>query len=189
MDNKLQEYRQVMAFTGHRPDKIGPNEYHSSPKSGSKSEKIWDLFRTQFQEYEVDATISGLALGTDMVGADATLSAGLPLFAAIPFKGQDKRWLNASKERYLGLLKFATGIYMVDIARWVTFKEFMDLPNGVYHPAKMDDRNHWMVQNSHILSGIFDGTPGGTLNCLTYAEQWKKVHPRYQIVINNPKSL
>lgn len=32
-------------------------------------------------------------------------------------------------------------------------------------------RNHWMVDRAHLLVAVFDGSPGGTAECVRYAEQ------------------
>ena len=185
MDPRLEQYKCIMAFTGHRPDKLG-NEYGSQAMSGPVSRAVWDIFRDQFEEFGVDATISGLALGTDMLGLDASLSSDIDAYAAIPFKGQDRLWPTKSRERYNSLIQCVSGIYVVDIGKWVTLDEFKELKPTAFTGNKMQKRNRWMVTNSHILSGIYDGSTGGTANCINFATGWQKQRPNYRIIINKP---
>ena len=34
----------------------------------------------------------------------------------------------------------------------------------------MQERNEWMVNNCDVLIAVWDGTSGGTANCVKYAE-------------------
>jgi uncharacterized phage-like protein YoqJ len=40
---------------------------------------------------------------------------------------------------------------------------------GGYSPEKMQVRNMFMVDNANGILAMWDGTPGGTRNCLEYA--------------------
>ena len=42
---------------------------------------------------------------------------------------------------------------------------------GPYEKWKMQRRNEWMVDKSHALTGYWNGTEGGTANCLQYAQK------------------
>lgn len=185
MDQVLAGYKNIMAFTGHRPNKLG-NEWDGSPLAGPVSMKIWNHFRSQFVELGIDCGISGLALGTDMIAADAILSAGIDLVVAVPFRGQEKLWTRANRVRYFHLINQASLIYVVDIGRWVHYVQFMDLQDSPFSGRKMQARNEWMVRNSTILSAVYDGTSGGTQNCLIFARKWQEEHPDYQVLTYKP---
>lgn len=43
--------------------------------------------------------------------------------------------------------------------------------SGRYAPEKMQRRNEWMVDHCTEVVALWDGTPGGTANCLRYANQ------------------
>lgn len=53
-----------------------------------------------------------------------------------------------------------------------------------YTPKVMQIRNIYMVDNSDIVLGVWNGGKGGTLNCLKYAVKTDK-----EIYILNPLSL
>ncbi len=38
----------------------------------------------------------------------------------------------------------------------------------------MQKRNEWMVDNCDMLVAVWDGTDGGTYNCIDYAKRMKK---------------
>ena len=43
-----------------------------------------------------------------------------------------------------------------------------------YKPYLMQVRNIWMVERSDIVIAVWDGTEGGTANCVKSAEKAKK---------------
>lgn len=45
---------------------------------------------------------------------------------------------------------------------------------GGYSPAKMQVRNMWMVEYSDAVLALWDGTTGGTGNCVEYARRVNK---------------
>ena len=53
---------------------------------------------------------------------------------------------------------------------------------GGYAAWKMQKRNQFMVDHSNLLIAVWDGSSGGTSNCVAYA---KKIG--LQIVLFNPK--
>jgi uncharacterized phage-like protein YoqJ len=59
---------------------------------------------------------------------------------------------------------------------------------GNYHPAKMQKRNEYMVDNSDFVIAVFDGEQkGGTFNCIKYA--LNQTNRNLQIHIINPNTL
>lgn len=152
-----------LSFTGHRPDKLfGYDLTHPD----------YNNLRLKMRQVilDVNAThiISGMALGVDTLAAELALEMKIPLIAAIPFEGQDKIWPQKSKDHYQLLLSQASEKVIVS-------------PGG-YSAYKMQVRNQWMVDQCDILCAVFDGSNGGTANCVRYAEEKNKqivrIHPR-----------
>lgn len=141
----------IVSFTGHRPDKVGG--YGVSP--------IQDWVRAQLREHlrslKPMGAISGMALGVDQWAARECIYLGIPFVAAIPFQGQESIWPKASKEEYEYLLSKAHSRTYV-------------CPPG-YDPKKMQIRNEWMVDRCGILIAVWNGSSGGTANCVRYAEK------------------
>jgi uncharacterized phage-like protein YoqJ len=141
----------IVAATGHRPDKLGGYDYYNP-------QRVW--IREQMKKALVDLgatkTVSGMALGIDQDFAQVSIEMGLPFIAALPFLDQESRWPKSSQDYWWWLLERADDIVIVS--------------PGEYSAAKMQIRNEWMVDNSNVLVGVWDGTPGGTGNCMNYAK-------------------
>lgn len=143
----------VIAVTGHRPNKLN-NEWSGK---GPLSDTLYQMFREILGSNGCTKAISGMALGVDMLFAEAALSLSIPLIAAVPFKGQESVWSEGQKQRYYSILKHPlTTVFTVC--------------DGGYASWKMQKRNEWMVNNCNMLVSVFDGTPGGTANCVEFAK-------------------
>jgi uncharacterized phage-like protein YoqJ len=140
----------IVAFTGHRPTKVGgykiPNPMYSFVRT--EIERI-------LTELKPNKAISGVALGVDQWAAEVCITLDIPFVAAVPFRGQELYWPKESQIKYCDLLGQADKIEYVS--------------QGGFASWKMQARNVWMVDNSDILIAVFDGSNGGTKNCFDYA--------------------
>lgn len=143
----------IIAATGHRPFKLGGY-------SKAASTRIDALACQYLEEAEPDMVISGMAQGWDTSIAFAALACEIPLTCAVPFRGQHVRWPDAEQRKFFYLLDHATRVIYVTA--------------GGYHPAKMQYRNEWMVDNCDEVVALWDGSNGGTENCVRYALKQKK---------------
>jgi uncharacterized phage-like protein YoqJ len=156
----------IIAGTGHRPDKLVP-----VGQNGYSDEVFWRLseFLTDklltlavvAPNFNINETtlITGMALGWDQALAEACNQTGIEYIAAVPFEGQESVWPSKAKERYASLLKRA--------------KEVQIVSPGGYAAWKMQARNIWMVDRlgeGDKLLALWNKTPGGTANCVKYAE-------------------
>ena len=158
-------------FTGHRPNKLfGYDMNNKSYQNLAKRVKC--LARYLHTEYGVINFISGGAIGFDTVAffAIESLKKDYPSIKnilAIPFIGQENRWKEDSIERYKKMLNLADDIIYVDqIEKYKTSSI----------AGKLNKRNHYMVDNSSYLIACYDGTKGGTYNCLEYATKTGLTH-------------
>lgn len=142
----------VIAATGHRPHKLN-NEYDGV---GPHSDYLREEFHKVLTHYSPRKIISGMALGVDMLWAETALQRGISVIAAIPFVGQESRWPQSSADRYRKILLHPLCSYKI-------------ISSGGYSPKKMQIRNEWMVDNCDLLVAVWDGSPGGTANCVNYA--------------------
>ena len=46
-----------------------------------------------------------------------------------------------------------------------------NISEGIYHIAKMQKRNEYMVDKADIVIAVWDGSSGGTGNCVKYAQK------------------
>lgn len=167
-----------IAITGHRPNKLGNDYDLVSPLVLAISQEINKVLGELHLQYSGDIVlITGMALGIDTLFAQMAIENDTPFIAAIPFKGQEAIWPNKSKLRYYNILEKATRIVIVDENRDALFEEFKFYKPATINNAveKMQNRNMWMVDNCDILIAVWDGTPGGTANCVQYATNKKTI--------------
>lgn len=150
---------EVIAFAGHRPDKLGGwNLVH--PVVG----RVKLAIRGSLIDLEPSMVVSGMALGVDQWAAWESVGAGVPFTAALPCDDMDAAWPARSRAEFQKLLALATRVHVVS--------------PGPYKPWKMQRRNEWMVDNSKRLVTVHDGSTGGTFNCIRYAESvGRLIHP------------
>ena len=140
----------IVAFTGHRPDKLGgwdPNN--------STALRVQQVLRDALAATPPLYGICGMALGVDTWAAEACAALGVPFIAALPCDDMEAVWPRAAQLRYRALLARA--------------REVVTVAPGPYRPWKMQRRNVWMVDHCTHLWAVHDGSRGGTYNCLTYA--------------------
>lgn len=143
----------IIAATGHRPHKLG-NEYDGGPYTDFLMDKFYEIL----DQYKPDKIISGLALGVDTIWAICGMVYEIPLIAAVPFEGQEVRWRNSCQDRYWSILHHP-------------LTEVVHVCSPGYAAWKMQKRNEWMVDHADILVAVWDGSEGGTYNCIQYAKK------------------
>lgn len=146
----------IVAATGHRNNKI---------QRASEHELHLEL--TAFAKLQmeclgkVSCIISGMALGWDQAVAEAAVEMKIPFIAAVPFIGQEQRWRYRDIVRYQRLLKQAQEVVVVN-------------NKGSTIGAKFQARNEWMVNKATYILALWDGSAGGTANCVRYAMSVEK---------------
>lgn len=160
-----------IAITGHRSNKLGGDYDLKSGLMMSIRAKIIETIMNPLPNPDELTLISGMALGIDTLFAKIAIGLNIPLIAAIPCNEQDRTWPQRSREIYHNLLDYnKIQIYHV------TGRE--------YSHACMQKRNEWVVDNCDKLIAVWDGTPGGTANCVKYAQSVGK-----EIIFINPNDL
>lgn len=143
----------IVCGTGHRPDKLG------GYTDDVFEDLVWEATAWLDANRTTERVISGGALGWDQALAQAAIDLKIPLTLALPFPGFEDRWPTASKTKIYGMMEQA-------------HVQFVCEPG--YAGWKMQERNKWMVDHSDLVLALWNGTPGGTCNCVKYAESKKK---------------
>ncbi len=138
----------IVTGTGHRPNKLGG-------KSAPVTAALIRLAAASLKRYDASLLITGMALGWDQALADAAIQIGIPFHAYPPFWGQQDRWPMVDQKRYVQLIEKAEKV--------VTASE------GGYSAWKMQKRNELMVDAGGMLLALWNGSEGGTANCVGYA--------------------
>lgn len=145
----------IIAGTGHRPSKLSGYKV-PNPTYNFVCQQIEKILLKE----NPDKIISGMALGFDMWFAFVANKLKIPFIAAVPFLGQELIWPKSSQIIYHNLLSKAL--------------EKVIVSDGSYSPSKLQIRNKWMVDNCDKLIACFDGSTGGTANCIEYAKSLNK---------------
>jgi uncharacterized phage-like protein YoqJ len=163
----------TVCFTGHRPDKLGGYNCLNPLNVAIEcqlEDTIEELILKGYNTF-----ISGGALGVDQMAARnvITLKNEYPHIALIiarPFPSQACKWTTESQKYFEGLCNQAD--------------EIVDVCQDPYAPWKMQKRNEWMVDNSDLVVAVWDGSNGGTGNCVKYAKSKNK-----EIIRINPNDF
>jgi len=152
----------IVSFTGHRPQKLG------GFRPCATHERIRARVRETLLVLKPTEAVSGMAIGFDQWAVEICVELGIPFVAAIPFPGQELKWPWPSQQHYHSLIKKAARIHVID----------PEAPKAYWEAAqKLHARNHWMVDNSDALVAAWDGSKGGTAECVKYAQKvGREVH-------------
>lgn len=163
----MEESKLGKAFiTGHRPDKLfGYN------MADERYTVIREWFKEQFIQHNIKEVYCGMALGTDIIGADAVLElkesgTDIKLHACIPFNNYEKRWNSIDVKAYREVVSKSDYVEVVTDAEW---------EDGCSY---LLDRNHFMVDrcckgfgivNNNLKPAVLNKT--GTMECIKYAKK------------------
>jgi len=180
-----------IAISGHRPNKLNNDYDLTSPLVKAIRERIIHKISLYLSNPITKGNvtlITGMALGIDTLFAQIAIELDIPFIAIIPFKGQENVWRKESKLVYYNILRKADKIWIVDESRYAEAKEwnsYIQIPlSKIAAVNLMDLRNRCVVDNCDILIAVWDGTSGGTANCIKYARSIGK-----EPTIINPKEL
>lgn len=140
----------IAAFTGHRPDKL-------DDILGTVGGSITELLK----KLSPERVISGMAPGIDLLGLRMARRLEIPVTAAIPWIGHpfSKAWDYGQRiDMYRDLLDEC------DVHEVICEGE-------QYQPWFYQKRNEWMVDNCDVLIAVWNGSDGGTKNCVKYAQK------------------
>lgn len=135
----------TVCATGHRPEKV------------LDADAAYDAAKHALEFLGVQRAVTGMASGFDLIWGKAAVDLNIPLVCAIPWKGNVPRKADVDMWKYL--LSRSEEVHYVNMS--------MTYPGPWVYQA----RNIWMVDNSDMVVAYWDGTDGGTKNCVQYADQ------------------
>ncbi len=143
----------AVAGSGHRPDKLGG---YGNLAEHARLEHVGACFLAALRP---DVAISGMAQGWDTIFARAALRVGIPLIAHVVCGRhlQPSRWPEVARLEYHRILSLA---FRVDT-----------ISPGPWRNAALQERNESMVDAAYLVVANWDGSAGGTANCLRYAKR------------------
>lgn len=178
-----------VSATGHRPEKLkAPNENRNLAYD-LKTNNIKAIAKITYSELEKlilsgkKYFISGGTLGFDtlffiVVNNLKKKYPHVKNILAVPFINQHVKWSESSIKTYMTMLSKADYVIYVDE---IDEYKVRNVKPEIYHPAKMQKRNEFMVDFSIITVACWDGSSGGTGNCVQYAKKCNiimRIHPK-----------
>lgn len=168
-----------IAFTGHRPTKLGGYDWSSNKNKlimGRVKELLSHIMNKYDEDYEF---ITGGALGLDQMAFSICYDIKYSLnragkitqTLAIPYKDQPNKWFGDSVTTHESNILKADKVVYVDS---ITGYEVANCEIGRYDYSKLQNRNRYMVGNCDWVIAVWDGTPSGTANCVAYAKELGK---------------
>lgn len=135
----------TVAVTGHRPEKITNWQF------------VEHQLAEAYRDFGVTTVIQGMAAGVDLTAAKVAHVLGIPFWSARPWAGHKPRKDDERNYQYATIL-----------AERVT-----DVDSSLHYPGPWvyQKRNEWMVDHAEMLIAVWDGTSGGTANCVKYARK------------------
>ncbi len=149
-----------ICITGHRPNKL-----YGYDLGNYRWQLLKNKIENQLVQHKCKRFRCGMALGVDTIAAMACIDLkesgfDIELIACIPFLGQESVWPAESRYQYYSLLDKCDDKVIVC--------------KGGYASYKMQERNRYMVDNSDLVLAVWNGSNGGTANCIRYAEEKNK---------------
>lgn len=164
--SELHPAKLILGITGHRPHKLGG---YNDTTNRSKDIKL--KMSEYFSQAKPECIVSGMALGVDQWAVEVALKLGIKVAALIPCLAQDSKWPTDSRIKYANLLD--------QITKAGGSLEYVT--NEKYSLSCMQLRNKRIVEYATQMFAVWDGTSGGTGNCVRLAKQANRsimiVHP------------
>lgn len=162
-----------MAVTGHRPNKLWGYDYNNW-----QYQELKNIIKNIIIQHKITDLFCGMALGVDIISADVVIELNesgeldyhISLHCCIPCWRQESVWPEESRIHFYEVLGKCDEIVIVT--------------KKLYEPKLMQVRNVYMVDSTNKLLAIWDGTSGGTGNCIAYASKMCK-----EIIYINPREI
>lgn len=195
----------IISVTGHRPNKL-----YGYDLNNSRYIEMKNNFKKLLKENNCTEAITGMALGVDTIFALAVLELkeegyDIKLHCALPCNRQCSKWIQESINQYYEILSKADIIYGMEESKEKYIElvlekeddEFVLIKKSLYElpitremkyfqnykPYLMQVRNEYMVNLADKVIAVWDGTSGGTGNCVAYAKKKEK-----EIILINPST-
>lgn len=183
----------MVAGTGHRPDNRRPWRGVGDWSNVRLHTGVRAWLGEQLDELHPATVVSGLALGVDTWLALEAMERDVHVIGAVPFEGQERTWPEENQATYRTILERAevvnvSGCRVEQVGSGTYFVNAWNvgIPDGMplfksSIAECMQRRNERMVDMCRLVLSVWDGTSGGTGNCMRYVErvgrQYRRLNP------------
>lgn len=150
-----------VGVTGHRPAKL-VGGWRAYENGGVGFYGFLDFMYYYLRALDTDELVSGMALGFDTIAASAAIGTAIKLHAYVPFEGHHRKWKENEQNTFHSIMRRENTIPHIPTKK----------PQGYGEVCLMlDNRNKDIVDSGiDILVSLWDGSSGGTANCIKYAQ-------------------
>jgi uncharacterized phage-like protein YoqJ len=132
---------------GHRPPELGG--YEDNPLQRSIRRRLQDGFRAKAELHDDLMIVSGMALGVEMIAAEAAALAGVPYTVVLAYPDFDAPWPDLTRRRFDHIVDGA--------ARVVTLQKHQPKSRQQFAPA-FARRDAWLRKNAAEAVMVWDGS-------------------------------
>ena len=135
-----------VAVFGHQPPELGG--YDANPTADAVRRRLGEILGAKAVLHDDLVVVSGLRLGTEQLGAEAAIAAGLPLLVVLPYPDPDARWPAGQRARF-GELCAA--------ARQVLTLQHKSPRTTAEAAAALSRRDGWLARHCSEAVLVWDG--------------------------------
>lgn len=140
------------AVTGHQPPALGGY-------GADVFARLVGLGRGWIRANRPAEVVSGMAAGWDLAMAEAAVLEGVPLVAALAFRGQGEDWPDEARAHLRRLLGAAVMVHLANEARV---------------PGMWTIRDRWVLERGDVVVALWSGADGGTGRAVATARELGK---------------
>lgn len=140
------------AVTGHQPPVLGGY-------GADVFARLVVLGRDWVRANRPSEVVSGMAAGWDLAMAEAAVLEGVPLVAALAFRGQGDEWPDEARAHLRRLVEAAALVHVV---------------HEVRAPGMWTARDRWVLDRGDVVVALWSGAEGGTGRAVATARKLGK---------------
>ena len=143
-DPRVPPGRRVV-IAGHRPPALGG--YDPNPLADRLRDRLAEVVAAKRELHPDLVVLSGLGLGTEQLGVEAAVAAGVPYVAVLPYPDPDSMWPESSRARFRELLAGAQGQVLLQVKA---------PPSRQQAGAALRRRDAWLARNADEAVVVWD---------------------------------
>ena len=149
-----------IAILGHRPPEIGG--YGKNPVADGLRRHMKEILTAKDSMYDEVVVFTGLQLGSETLGAEAAIEAGVGFTAVLAFPDPSARWPKPAQQHFDELIDQAIDVVVLD----------KDVPaTGIQVAKSFGRRDRWLQSNADEAIIVWDGGRNGVEKQLRAFEQ------------------
>lgn len=135
-----------LVVLGHQPPELGG--YDDNAWAAAVQRRLGEILVAKASLHDDLVVVSGLRLGSEQLGAEAAVAAGLPLLVVLPYPDPDARWPAPRRARFAELCQAARQVLVLQRKQPETTAQA---------GAAMTRRDAWLARHAREAILVWDG--------------------------------